>query len=66
VRELEPGRWYADLDAFPGVWADGTSPEDCLITLADVLHEWLVIKLAHGDRDIPVTGDLDPTGLAIG
>jgi predicted RNase H-like HicB family nuclease len=66
TRELEPGHWYADLDAFPGVWADGASPEECLAILADVLHEWLVIKLAHGDRDIPVLGGIDPTKLVHG
>ena len=66
TRELEPGGWYADLDAFPGVWADGPSPEECLATLADVLHEWLLIKLAHGDRDIPVIGHIDPTTLVRG
>lgn len=66
TRELEPGLWYADLEAFPGVWAEGTSPGECLVTLGDVLHEWLIIKVAHGDRDIPVIGRLDPTTLVLG
>jgi predicted RNase H-like HicB family nuclease len=66
LQEVEPGHWYADLEIFPGVWADGTSPEECLATLADVLHEWLLIKLAHGDHDIPIIGHLDPTTLVRG
>jgi predicted RNase H-like HicB family nuclease len=66
TRELEPGHWYADLEAFPGVWADGTSPEECLNGLADVLHEWLVVKIAHGDHDIPVLDGINPTTLVLG
>jgi predicted RNase H-like HicB family nuclease len=66
VRELQPGRWYADLASFPGAWADGTSAEECLATLADVLHEWLIVKVILGDRDVPVLGDLDPRALVLG
>ena len=65
-RELEPGSWYAELDAFPGVWADGPSPKDCLDTLADVLQDWLLVKLAHRDPDIPVVGQIDLTPLMPG
>ena len=66
TRELEPGHWYADLETFPGVWADGASPEECLNDLADVLHEWLIVKIAHGDPDIPVIDGLNPTTLVLG
>lgn len=62
-RELEPGCWYADLDAFPGVWADGPSPKECLDALAEVLEDWLLVKLAHRDRDIPAVGQIDLTTL---
>jgi len=54
VQALEPGVWYAELDRYPGVWADGASAEEALATLGEVLHEWLLIKIAHGDRDIPL------------
>lgn len=66
VRELEPGHWYADLEAFPGVWVDGSSPEQLLPALAEALHEWLIIKVALGDADYPVFGDLDPRTLVLG
>jgi predicted RNase H-like HicB family nuclease len=65
-RELEPGHWYADLETFPGVWGDGASPEECLESLADVLHEWLIIKIAHGDHGIPVIDGINPTTLVLG
>ena len=66
ARELEPGHWYADLEAFPGVWADGASPEECLTDLADALQEWLIVKIAHGDHDIPVIDGINPTTLVLG
>ena len=66
ARELEPGHWYADLDGFPGVWADGESAEECVQSLGDVLHEWLLVKIAHRDRDIPVIDGMDPAALLHG
>jgi len=66
TRELQPGHWYADLEPSPGVWADGASPEECLESLADVLHEWLVVKIAHGDHDIPVINGINPITLVLG
>lgn len=66
TRELEAGHWYADLEDFPGVWADGASAEECRETLGDVLHEWLLVKIAHRDRDIPVIDNIDPATLLHG
>lgn len=61
---MEDGRWFAELDDdFPGVWADGASREDSLAALADVLHEWIIVKAEHGDDDIPVLGPFDPRAL---
>jgi predicted RNase H-like HicB family nuclease len=66
VTELEPGHWFAEFDGdFPGVWADGASREECLAVLADVLHEWLIVKVAKGDDDLPVLGGLDPRALIL-
>jgi predicted RNase H-like HicB family nuclease len=62
-RQLDSGRWYADLPDFPGVWADGDSPKACLDTLDEVLREWLFVKLVDGDRDIPVRDEIDLTFL---
>lgn len=66
VREIEPGVWYADLDAFPGVWANAASRDECLSTLAEALHEWLLIKLAYHDPDIPVVDGMSPAALVLG
>jgi predicted RNase H-like HicB family nuclease len=58
-RELSHGEWYADLALFPGVWATGASPKKCLDTLQEVLREWLILKIADRDRDIPVIDEID-------
>jgi predicted RNase H-like HicB family nuclease len=65
MRQAEPrkldegGRWYADLPAFPGVWAEGDSPKECLDTLVEVLSEWIFVKLVDGDQDIPMLDEID-------
>jgi predicted RNase H-like HicB family nuclease len=58
-QRLEGETWYADLPGFPGVWADGLSPKQCLDTLEEVLRDWLLIKIVDQDRDIPVVDDID-------
>lgn len=62
-RQLEDGAWYADLPRFPGVWANGISPKNCLDTLEEILREWLILKIADVDRDIPIVDDIDLTKL---
>lgn len=60
---LESGAWFADLPGFPGVWAEGTSPKECLDTLADVLREWVFLKIVDQDQDLPRVDELDLTVL---
>ena len=43
--QIEPGRWLAELDGYAGVWAVGDCPEQCLSTLAEVLEDWLSVKV---------------------
>lgn len=67
LSKLEEGEgWFAEIDGFPGVWADGASPEASLATLAEVLRDWLKIKLAHQDPDIPVVANIDLLAQARG
>ena len=54
LKQLEDGAWFADLPGFPGVWADGEPPESALATLEEVLADWLALKIADKDRDIPI------------
>ncbi len=54
LKQLEDGAWFAELPGFPGVWADGASPEVALATLEEVLGEWLALKITDKDQDIPI------------
>jgi predicted RNase H-like HicB family nuclease len=59
VRQLDDQTWYAEIPEFPGVWANEDNPLDCLTVLDEVLTEWLLFKIEHEDRDIPVIEDID-------
>jgi len=58
----EDGRWYGEIPLCPGVWATGTSKEECRRELQEVLEEWLILKLRDNDPDIPV---IDGMSLAV-
>ena len=62
--EIDGGHWYCELQAFPGVWADGESPKQCLDTLDEVLREWLVVKLVKRDTDVPIIDEIDLTAIS--
>ena len=64
VPEQTEAAWFCDLPKFPGVWAEGESVKGCLDTLQEVLQEWLILKIADGDLDIPVLDEIDLTVLS--
>lgn len=45
--------WVADVVGLDGAWSDGASAEDAVAGLAEVLADWVTLKLNDGDRDIP-------------
>jgi predicted RNase H-like HicB family nuclease len=57
--QLEDGSWVVELDGFPGVWADGQSPEAAVSALAEVLEDWAVLKLQLGDSDLPIVDTIN-------
>ena len=46
---LEDGSWYAEIDGFQGVWANGRTVEECRNELKEVIEEWLLLKIRDGD-----------------
>ena len=64
---LEDGAYYGEVEALPGVWADGKNLEECRRTLQEVIEEWLLLMLRAGD-DVPVLGgiDLNKVGERVG
>lgn len=57
-KRLEDGTWFAEIQGFEGVWANGKTVEDCRKELMEVLEEWLILKLRDGDP-IPVVKDIE-------
>lgn len=55
--ELPDGRHFATIKGCPGVWASGTTRDQCQAELLDTLKGWLFEKLQHGD-DIPSIDDI--------
>ncbi len=46
---LEDGTYFGEISALKGVWSEGATLEQCRAELQDVLEEWLVLKLRHGE-----------------
>jgi predicted RNase H-like HicB family nuclease len=56
---MEDGSYFSEIPGFPGVWASGESLKDSLVTLEEVLGEWLLLKIKDHDQDIPVIEDIN-------
>ncbi len=46
---LSDGTYFGEIPTLAGVWAEGKSLEVCRDELREVLEEWLVLKLRHGE-----------------
>ena len=55
---LEDGRYYGQVPEMPGVWADADTLEACRRELAEVVEDWLLVKVRHGDP-LPVIRGID-------
>lgn len=53
-RQLEDNTWFAEITGLNGVWGAGENPHQCLNELREVLVDWLLMKIEHEDRDIPI------------
>lgn len=48
--------YYGEIPDLPGVWATGATLEECRKNLADVIDEWVVIRLRRGLSIPPIDG----------
>jgi predicted RNase H-like HicB family nuclease len=55
---MENGHFWGEIPPLQGVWAEGTTLEECRETLREVLEDWLLIGLRHG-HSIPVIEGID-------
>jgi len=56
-KRLDDGSWFADIPGFEGVWANGSTVEECRSELREVLEEWLILKIKDNDP-IPSVGGM--------
>jgi predicted RNase H-like HicB family nuclease len=57
-KQLEDHTWFAEIPGFEGVWANAATVEACRSELADVLEEWLLLKI-HDHDPLPALNGLD-------
>jgi predicted RNase H-like HicB family nuclease len=57
-KRLEDGTWFTEIPGFDGVWGAADDLEKSVAELREALFDWLVLKIEHGDRNIPLLGDL--------
>jgi len=57
-KTLEDGTWFAEIPGFQGVWANGSSVEECRDELREVIEEWIMLKIRDNDP-IPVVDQLE-------
>jgi predicted RNase H-like HicB family nuclease len=55
---MENGRFFAQIPACPGTWAEGDTLECCREELQSVLEDWILVKARHGDT-FPVVDGID-------
>lgn len=55
---LEDGSYYGWIEELPGVWAIGSSLEECREELQSVIEDWLLLGLRLGHNITPI-GDID-------
>lgn len=53
VRKIGHHEWVADVVGLDGAWSDASTPQKALRQLPGVVTEWVRMKLADGDTDIP-------------
>lgn len=56
---LANGEWFTAIPRFDGVWASSTDLAASLSELREVLIDWILLKISHRDRDIPLIAGIN-------
>jgi predicted RNase H-like HicB family nuclease len=46
---LDDRTYFGEIPGLPGVWANAKTLEDCRNQLAEVLEDWIVLKICDGE-----------------
>ncbi len=52
-KKIGDGTYWGDIKGLRGVWANAKTLNKCKEEMKEVLEEWLIIKIRHGD---PIPG----------
>jgi len=55
-KQLDDGSWFAEVTPLQGVWANGSTVEECRRELLEVIEEWILLKTRHGGPIPPIAG----------
>ena len=55
----DDGSFYGEIDGIAGVYADANTLEACRDELAEVLEEWILLRVAR-HLDLPVVDGMSP------
>ena len=58
---LDSGEWYVSMDALPGVWATGATPDEAFADMRDAILGWVSLRLQRG-AEIPAIGGVYLSG----
>lgn len=56
---IEDGTFFGTIPGFDGLWANGSTLEECREELITTLEEWLITGLWLNDESIPKLGKVD-------
>jgi len=51
-----PEPYFGTIEGLQGVWATGKTLAECKRNLAEVLDDWIVVRLTRGMRIPPIAG----------
>lgn len=54
IEDQEP--YYGEIEGLQGVWASGSSLEQCRERLVEVLDGWILVRLSRGLSIPPIDG----------
>ena len=58
VKSLAEEGYFVSVATAPGAWACEPTVDEAMEVLREVLVDWATLKLADGDGDIPVFGEI--------
>ncbi len=61
----DDGTYYGEIPDCPGVWANAKTLDGCRAELQEVLEEWIILGLRHGDEIPEIDGiSLNPAPVS--